>query len=101
VTTARPGIDGCGDCGVRVLFALTVQGDVIALDPDPGAGPLVVMWDCTDTPRVRSQPGGRLRDGEHRYARHVLSCIALAPVVDLFPAPLPSQPTARRHARAR
>jgi hypothetical protein len=98
MTRARPGIDGCNECGVRVLYGLTVHGDVIALDPAPGVGPLVVAWDCTDTPRVRVQPGGQLRDGEHRYARHVFSCIALAPVVELFPAPRPPE---RRHASAR
>lgn len=94
MTRTRPGIDGCNECGIQVLFGLTTAGDVIALEPAPNAGPLVVTWDCTDTPRVRDQPGGRLREGEHRYARHVLSCIALAPVVELFPP----QPPARRRA---
>lgn len=105
MTRKRPGIDGCGECGLRVLYALTAAGDVIAVDPAPGAGPLVVAWDSTDTPRVRQQPRGRLRDGEHRYARHVLACPALAPVVELFPAPapvqVPPQSPARRHASAR
>lgn len=105
MTRRRPGIDGCTECGLRVLYALAASGDVIAVDPAPSGGPLVVAWDSTDMPRVREQPGGRLRDGEHRYARHVMSCPALAPVVPLRPVPPPRYPASpvapRRSASAR
>jgi hypothetical protein len=102
----RPGIGGCPHCGVRVLFALAVTGDLVALD-EGRDGPVAVRWDCTRTPRVRRVPPAyRPGDGEHRFRLHNDACIGLAPVVSIGRAPsLRRRPARsappRREARAR
>jgi hypothetical protein len=79
----RPGTGPCPDCNARVLFALTVTGDLIALSTGAD-GPWAVAWDSTDTPRGRRvDPGYQTRDGEHRFHPHDWSCAALATVSDL------------------
>lgn len=78
-----PGLGGCPECGIRVLYALSAAGDLIALDEGQD-GPVAVRWDRTGTPRVRPvKPGYQTGDGEHRFRLHSRSCIALAPVADL------------------
>ena len=83
------GIGDCPDCHVRVLFAMDADGELVALDTGPD-GPVVVRWDCTDTPRVRAcPPGWRKPKGvdEHRFGLHRESCAALARVHDIGSAP--------------
>lgn len=88
MTSVYAGIGDCPDCGVRVLFAVDVGGDLIPLDEGQD-GPALVGWDCTDTPRIRSMgPGRERRDGEHRFRLHRDSCAALARVI---PFAVPSQ----------
>jgi hypothetical protein len=80
-----PGFGLCPECSGRVLFALAVTGDVIALEYDyDRVDVLAVGWDCTRTPRVREVgPSGHTRPAEHRYRMHRDSCPALAPVASL------------------
>jgi hypothetical protein len=105
MSSPSAGIGNCPDCGERVLFALAVTGDLIALG-NGSDGPAAVRWDITGTPRVRHvEPGYRPREGEHRFRLHARSCPALAPVVAITAAPSlrpASRPvTGRRHASAR
>lgn len=98
----RPGLGGCPDCGLRVLFALNVNGDLVALD-EGRDGPVAVRWDCTGTPRVRPvKPNYRPKEDEHRFRLHNRSCIALASVVDLAAVRQlrPGPDRQRRHAHA-
>jgi hypothetical protein len=83
-----PGFGLCPECSGRVLFALAVTGDVIALEYDyDRVDVLAVDWDCTRTPRVREVgPTGYIRLTEHRYRMHRDSCPALAPVTSLVRA---------------
>lgn len=80
-----PGFGTCPECSGRVLFALAVTGDVIALEYDyDRVDVLAVDWDCTRTPRVREVGlSGHTRPSEHRYRMHRDSCLALAPVASL------------------
>jgi hypothetical protein len=80
-----PGFGKCPECSGRVLLALAVTGDVIALDYDyDRVDTLAVDWDCTRTPRVREVgPSGHTRPSEHRYRMHRDACPALAPVSSL------------------
>jgi hypothetical protein len=91
----RPGTGPCPDCGVRVLYALTAAGDLVALSTGAD-GPWAVAWDMTGTPRGRRvdsryQP----RHGEHRFHPHAWSCTALATVTDLA-----AERRQRRHPEA-
>jgi len=102
-----PGFGRCPECNGRVLFALAVTGDVIALDYDyDRVDVLAVDWDCTRTPRVREiGPTGYTRPSEHRYRMHRDACPALAPVTSLTRArdlrcPARSVGPARRTASA-
>lgn len=98
MTSIYAGLGDCPDCHVRVLFAVDVNGDLVPLDTGQD-GPVVVRWDCTDTPRVRPCPlGWRKPDGidEHRFRLHRDSCAALARVVPLRPAPSSTHATARQ-----
>jgi hypothetical protein len=77
------GIGGCPHCGLQVLFAVGVTGELVALDEGEN-GPVVVSEDCTGTPRVRRaaafcRPG----EGERRCGVHNAACIGLAPVIPL------------------
>lgn len=88
MTSIYAGLDDCPDCHVRVLFAVDVHGDLVPLDTGQD-GPVVVRWDCTDTPRVRPCPPGWQKPhgvDEHRFRLHRDSCKALARVVELRPA---------------
>jgi hypothetical protein len=89
----RPGTGPCPDCQERVLFALTVTGDLIALSTGAD-GPWAVAWDSTNTPRGRRVgPGYQPRDGEHRFNPHAWSCLALATVTDLAAERLQRRPS--------
>jgi hypothetical protein len=79
------GLGGCDHCGLEVLFALDVDGNLIALDEGVN-GPWAVREDCTGTPRVRRAPLW-LADGELRAGRHNDACIGLAEVVSISRAP--------------
>lgn len=99
------GIGDCPDCHVRVLFAVDADGGLVPLDEGQD-GPVVVRWDCTDTPRVRlCPPGWRKPRGidEHRFRLHRDSCKALARVRDIGSARSTRRPAAaeRRAASAR
>jgi hypothetical protein len=81
------GLGGCDHCGLEVLFALDVDGNLIALD-EGVSGPLAVRVDCTGTPRVRRvslayRPG----EDERRAGIHNNGCIGLAEVVSISRAP--------------
>lgn len=81
------GIGGCDHCGLQVLFALDVDGGLVALDENR-SGPVAVRTDCTGTPRVRRVPLWRsLADGERRAGLHNEACIGLAEVVSISRAP--------------
>jgi hypothetical protein len=83
----RPGTGPCPDCRERVLFALAVNGDLVALSTGQD-GPWAVRWDITDTPRCRRVPADyQPRKGEHRFRPHPWSCKALARVRAIGSAP--------------
>jgi hypothetical protein len=94
-----PGLGGCPHCGLQVLFAVGVTGELVALDEGTD-GPVVVSADCTGTPRVRRvaalyRPG----EGEARCGIHNAACIGLADVVPIGRAPSlhrPAQSEKRR-----
>jgi hypothetical protein len=100
------GLGGCDHCGLQVLFALAVDGELIALD-DGEDGPVVVRRDCTGTPRARRVPLlYRLAEGETRAGLHNDACIGLAPVVAIGRAPSlrrrrPAPDAGRRRISAR
>lgn len=87
MSTPYAGLGGCDYCGLQVLFALSADGDLVALDENR-SGPVVVREDCTGTPRVRQVPVFyRPGDGERRAGLHNDACIGLAPVVSIRRAP--------------
>jgi hypothetical protein len=99
MTSTYAGIGDCPDCGVRVLFAVDVAGDLVPLDEGQD-GPALVRWDSTDTPRARDVPHGyQRREGEHRFRLHRDSCAALARVIPIsVPARLRRTGANRRYA---
>ncbi len=87
MSTQYAGIGGCDYCGLQVLWALDVDGDLVAVDKNR-AGHVVVRRDCTGTPRVRRVSlAYRLAEGERRAAIHNDACIGLAEVVSIGRAP--------------
>lgn len=106
MTSMYAGIGDCPDCHVRVLLAVAVDGGLVLLD-EGADGPVVVRWDCTDTPRVRlCPPGWRKPRGidEHRFRLHRDSCKALARVREIGSARsmrLPALAAERMTASAR
>jgi hypothetical protein len=96
-----PGLGGCPHCGLQVLFALHASGELVALD-EKAAGPVVVRWDVTGTPRVRPVPSWhRPKKGERRCGLHNEACIGLAPVVSIGRAPSVRRRAARPAASSR
>ena len=104
-----PGFGRCADCDGRVLFALTVSGDVLSFDAAFEDGPWAVAWDCTRTPRCRPRGrSGDIREGEYLYRQHAAACPASAePLATVAPMTRPlrrrtaPRPTPRRTASAR
>lgn len=86
---SRPyaGLGGCDYCGLQVLWALDIDGDLVAVDENR-TGHVVVRRDCTGTPRARRVSlAYRLAEGETRAGIHNDACIGLAPVVSIGRAP--------------
>lgn len=95
------GLGGCPHCGLQVLFALDVDGELVALD-EGARGTVVVRRDIAGTPRVRPVPAlYRLRKGERRCGLHNAACIGLAPVVSIGRAPSARRSAARPAAASR
>jgi hypothetical protein len=86
---SRPyaGLGGCEYCGLQVLYAVGIDGGLIAVDENRN-GPVVVRRDCTGTARLRRVPPlYRPREGEARCGLHNDACIGLADVVSIGRAP--------------
>jgi hypothetical protein len=80
MTTLRPGVAPCPDCGGRVLLALGDDLELLAVEPDDD-GPLAACSDEAGDARVRPlAPGDQIRLGEYLFALHVCP---IAPVIPL------------------
>jgi hypothetical protein len=81
MTGQRPGVANCHECGRRVLFAVTPERTIVALDPDE-TGRIVGWQDEKRIARCRLDDHGQLALGEHLFRLHDPGCPARGEVID-------------------